>query len=119
VRCHLRLCPALQPDIVFENARESLFERSLLITIYQPHFAGKVARLPWSFKPEQSKGVYIFRTNDEDSGEVVWQIGIGHGDTKTKPRRMIISDVDGEQIKVISPKGFCCPLQIHDLCWIM
>ena len=69
-------------------------------------FPGKVSRLPWSFKPEQARGVCIFRINDEESGQIVWQIGIGHCDTKTKPKRLIISDVDGEHIKVISPKGF-------------
>jgi hypothetical protein len=90
---------------------------AFFISPLQPHRSGKVARLPWSFKPEQARGVYIFRANDEESGEVVWQIGIGHGDTKTKPKRLIMSDVDGQQIKVISPKGSRCPFRYNMPCF--
>jgi hypothetical protein len=86
---------------LFENAGVSSCE----VAFSSNKFSGKVARLPWSFKPEQARGVCIFRTHDEGCGQIVWQIGIGHCDTKTMPKRLIISDVDGEHIQVISPKG--------------
>jgi hypothetical protein len=75
-------------------------------------------RLPWSFKPEEARGVYIFRTRDEDCGEVVWQIGIGHCDTKTKPKRLIMTDVDGEHLKVISPKGMAAHSKFFYFVWL-
>ncbi len=87
--------------LTFENAAASASESKAS----SDDCSGKIARLPWSFKPEQARGVCVFRTQDEGCGQIVWQIGIGHCDTKTKPKRLIISDVDGEQIKVISPKG--------------
>jgi hypothetical protein len=112
VRCYLRMCSAFQSIscllfqcLSFETSALLHLNARLLITIFQLRKLGKISRLPWSFQPEQSKGVYIFRTSDQESDEVVWQIGIGHGDTKTKPRRLIVSDVDGEQIKVIPTKG--------------
>lgn len=91
------------PTLVFtfEIIAASAFERASASN----NMLGKIARLPWSFKPEQARGVCIFRAHDEECGQLVWQIGIGHCDTKTKPKRLIISDVDGEHIKVISPKG--------------
>ena len=89
----------------FLNHRSTYIERALLLVFSQQICPGKITRLPWSFKPEQAKGVYIFRTRDEDCGQVIWQIGIGHCDTKTKPKRLIMTDVDGEHLKVISTKG--------------
>jgi hypothetical protein len=88
-----------------------------LLVFSQQSCPGKITRLPWSFKPEEARGVYIFRTRDEDCGEVVWQIGIGHCDTKTKPKRLIMTDVDGEHLKVISTKGMAAHSKCFYFVW--
>jgi hypothetical protein len=79
-----------------------------IILCFPTIFSGKIPRLPWSFKPEQAKGNYIFKPQQGDD----WQTGIGHCDTKTKPKRLIISDVDGEHFSVLTNKGPCCAIQM-------